>query len=147
MANTKTSTGASETDVASTEAKESVLTPDQIRDKYRKENTKLIRCKIIPLDPADSGKTGELVSVGNTVLGDISKIVMFNSITHIPNIMYKVMKESTFYKRVPSTNPKLPPKMIEVPKYSIEVLPTLTQQELDDLREQQRKNGSFEGED
>lgn len=133
--------------VDTTTKSEVALTEDQIRDNYRKENIKLIRCRIIPLDPADSGKTGELISVGNKVLGDISKIVMFNTITHIPNIMYKSMLERTFYKRVPSTNPKLPPKMIEVAKYNIEVLPTLTEQELKDLAEQQRKRGSFDGED
>lgn len=123
------------------------LTPEQIKNNYRKENIKLIRCRIIPLDPADSGKTGELISVGNKVLGDISKIVMFNTITHIPNAMYKVMKEATFYKRVPSTNPKLPPRMLEVPKYNIEVLPTLTKEELETLKDQQKKRGSFEGDD
>lgn len=121
------------------------VTSKQSRNAYLKENKKLIRCRITPLDPADSGKTGELFSVGNKVLGDISKIVMFNTITHIPNAMYKVMKEATFYKRVPSTNPKLPPKMIEVPKYNIDVLPTLTKEELETLRDQQKKRGSFEG--
>lgn len=135
------------TDITVKTLEETTKTPEQIREQYRKENIKLIRCRIIPLDPADNGKTGEIISVGNKVLGDISQIVMFNVVTHIPNIMYKALQEATFYKRVPSTNPKLPPRMMEVPKYSIVLEAPLTQQQLDDLREQQRKRGSFEGDE
>lgn len=144
MANTKKDEIEVTTETPATTTKAPEMNEYQRREAYKKENDRLIRCRITPLDPLESKATGFMFSTGNKILGDRSYVIMYNNITHLPNFIIKNLQERTFNKRIPRKDPRKPPKIVEVPKYAIEILPPLTPQELADLADQQRKRGSFE---
>ncbi len=93
-----------------------------------------------------SSWTGEVISAGNDVIGDVKKYIQFNTEDgyHIPQIILNVLKdkECTIF-----VNKRINGQMTQVAKqmkaYSIERLPDLTPEELQDLGADQTARGAL----
>jgi hypothetical protein len=106
--------------------------------KLRKQNAgKLIRVRVTCMDPAKKDWDGEIISVGSAKIGTYKKFVKFNTEDgwHIPYIIYEYLKErkcSIFYTFIDQQGTKIR-KAKQVNAFNIEVLPTLTKEELKEL--------------
>lgn len=122
------------------------LTPQEkvnaARDEARKEATKLIRVNVQCMNPLKKEWPGEIITVGNGLIGTISKMVPFDTVDgwHIPNIIYLYMKERQYQqfaaKKVPKGQPSSRVTKL-VREFAIEVLPDLTEKELAALKQRQ----------
>lgn len=104
----------------------------------RREQMKLIRCRITNLNPAKRDLPGEVFTVANGVLGAVSKYVPYGEAGqsyHLPQIMVTSLRDRKFVqlRRTPGKYgiPTVEKKL--VPEFSIEELTPLTKQELEDL--------------
>lgn len=114
-----------------------VVSPEPAKLTARQEALKLIRVNVVCMNPNKVNLTGEIITAGNAVCPTQRKFVPFNTPEgfHIPNIIYNVLKEKQFQMSVTKHTPKGEHKeMRMMPEYSIQVLPPLTEQELEDLR-------------
>lgn len=124
-------------------------TPIQIRKRLQKEAMKLVRCRITNLDPKKKDLPGEIITVANEYLGTVRKFVPFGEQTddgyHLPYCLYKFLLGRKFLNirilKAPNGTPVV--KHEYVREFAIEVLPPLTQQELDKLAAAQAAAGLF----
>ncbi|QDH83941.1 hypothetical protein Axy10_062 [Achromobacter phage vB_AxyP_19-32_Axy10] len=130
---------------------EAELTPAQFRTKLRLEQTRLVRVRIQNLDPKKKDLPGEILTVANEYIGTIRKFVPYGEQTdngyHIPWCIYQMMKERKFLN-IRVGKDRAGREKVEtswVREFAIEVLPPLTQEELDDLRKAQIAAGSTNG--
>ena len=106
--------------------------------RLRKQNAgKLIRVRVTCMDPAKKDWDGEIISIGSAKIGTYKKFVKFNTEDgwHIPYIIYEYLKErkcSIFYTFIDQSGTKIR-KAKQVNAFNIEVLPTLTKEELKEL--------------
>lgn len=133
---------------------DAALTERQLKNQARKEmlaeNMKLIRLRIVNLNPQKADLPGEIITVSNGIIGTVRKYVPFGEATedgyHVPNIIYKMMKERKFLSLKKKKNSQTGKEYIEqmmAPEFGLEVLPPLTQEELDELAVRQAAgNGS-----
>jgi thiamine biosynthesis protein ThiC len=120
------------------------------REQIRKEALKLIRCRIINMNPSKKAWRGEIITVANAYIGTVRKYVAFGAATnngyHIPKCIYdfiKARKYQTFQEvKDAKGNTRIETSM--VPEFAIEVLPQLTQKELDELATAQAAAGSID---
>lgn len=115
---------------------------DRIR-KMREEALKLVRVIVTPMDVLKKDYTGEILSVSNSVLGTVKKLVLFNEPYHLPQILVDELREKkcqVFTSRKDNNNLIREAKLINA--YGIQVLPPLTEQELEDLRKSQLARSS-----
>jgi hypothetical protein len=114
----------------------------------RKNANRLVRCNIMCMNPDKTEWEGEIISVGSSKLGTFKKYVPFNvdSGYHIPYIMYQAIKERkyTTYSTVNGLNGQKVRKGRLVNEFNIEVLPPLTEDEINELKQQQALSGSVE---
>jgi len=115
-------------------------TPLQQKMARRDKALQLVRVRVVSMNPTSSNLKGELVSSGNSELGMIKKFVPFNAEHgwHIPQILLKVLQNKkfmTFYE-VKIGNKRIKRHKL-VPEYSIEIMPPLTPEELDALKQRQ----------
>ena len=118
------------------------------REAIRREAMKLIRIHIVNLDPKKKDLQGEIITVGNDLIGTIRKFVPYGEITekgyHVPNIIYKMLKKRKFLNIRTRRGPK-GEQIVEqnwAQEFSITVLPPLTKEELHDLAVAQAAAGS-----
>lgn len=121
------------------------LTKGQIREKQRKEELRLIRCRIQNMNPTKADLHGEIITVRTKYLGIVKKFIPFGEATengyHIPYILYKELKNRKFLHVSTKTNRVT--GQIEVnhkkwiSEFAIEELDPLTPEELSDLKAQQ----------
>ena len=122
-----------------------------IRQKQRAEQLKLVRCRIVNMNPNKSEITGEFVTVRTKYLGTVSKMIPFGDETdngyHIPYILYKELKSRQFLqtkvKKSKNGQQRLPVSRW-VNEFSIEVLEPLTPEELKKLAAQQAASAGIE---
>lgn len=107
----------------------------------------LVRVFISCHDPSKAAWDGELISVGNSLVGTLKKYVAFNKEWHVPRIILDSLKEKQFqqhYKAKDSRGNEIPRTRL-VKAYNIEELPPLTEKELKELAQRQAMaNGSAE---
>lgn len=112
------------------------------RQEMIKENTKLIRCIIMPVAPHMRDYQGQIFSAGNSALGIISKYVLFNTEFHVPNILLKQIKAQEmqfFVKRTVNGEEFRESKLRKA--FNVEILDPLTEEELKELaRNQENRN-------
>lgn len=105
----------------------------------RMEASRLVRIQITCMNPAKRRWQGELFTAGNTVVGTHSKFVVFNKPWHVPNILLNMIKDREFpmfyEEKVNGTTVK---RTKMVPEFNVVVLPNLTQNELNELRREQK---------
>jgi hypothetical protein len=130
------------------EVESAVMAASRKRRELILENTKLIRVRISNLNPAKRNWPGEVLVVGNAYIGTIRKFIPYGEVTdngyHIPNVLYKNLVNRKFNQITTVRDPRTGSNVIRnrmVREFSIEVLPTLTQKELDKLAQDQRNTG------
>lgn len=100
----------------------------------QREAAKLVRIRLTCMNPVKKEWPGEIITVGNSVVGSYKKFVPFNADEgyHVPNIIYQFLKDrmcQVFYtERLPGGGKMRKGKMIK--EFAIEVLPNLTEDEL-----------------
>jgi hypothetical protein len=122
----------------------------QMRDELIAEQTRLIRVRITNLDPKKKDLPGEIVTVGNEFIGTIRKYVPFGEATdggyHIPFCIYTQLEERKFLsitvKKGPDGREAVSHRQAK--EFAIEVLPQLTQAELNQLAAAQAAAGLIE---
>ncbi len=121
------------------------------REYLLKDSMKLVRCMITNLDPKKKDLPGEIITVANEYIGTVRRFVPYGEITddgwHIPNVIYEHLKGKKFLH---SQTKKIPKTGIDdvttrdAPEFAIQVLPPLTEEELERLRTAQLAAGSVE---
>lgn len=121
----------------------------RIRKKQIAEQMALVRCRIANLNPSKRDLRGEIFTVANKYVGTVRKFIPYGEATdngyHIPQIIYEQLKARKFLQ-VNTRNDRAAGNQIVVdqrwvPEFSIEVLPSLTQEELDKLAASQAAAG------
>lgn len=127
------------------------LTPQEQKMKDRadliKEQMKLVRCRIQNLDPKKAELPGEIFTVANRILGTVRKYVPYGEVTdngyHLPYIIYKQLEDRRFLNiRTSTKNGQVRVESNWAKEFAIEVLPPLTQEELDRLAAAQAAAGN-----
>lgn len=112
--------------------------PMTLREKLVKENMKLVRLRIVNLDPKKKDLPGEIFTVANEYLGTVRKFVPYGEKTdegyHVPYCIYKMMKARKFlnirtYKDRQNQN-QIKIEQNWASEFALEVLPPLTREEL-----------------
>ena len=116
-------------------------TKEQKRLRLLQEATKLVRIRVTCMNPAKKEWEGEIITVGNNVVGTIKKYIPFNADEgwHVPHIMYEMLKERQCQVFV-TTKTKNGVSVRQgklIKEFAIEVLPPLTEEELKDLAQRQ----------
>jgi hypothetical protein len=116
------------------EKKPTKATLGNVKAQARKEAMKLVRCIVTPMDKDKAELNGEIISCGNSMTGMIKKYIPFGKEWHIPTVIVDTLKD----KKMLSTRDRKTPKgtikeNIELPQYNVQILPDLTQEELDRL--------------
>lgn len=119
-----------------------VKTKQEIARELKQEYLKLVRVKVVCLDPSKAELKGEIVTVANGILGKVSKFIPYGDECgedgyHIPYILYLFLKEKRFYQ-VKKDKRGTPIKSVEMPEYAIEKLPQLTSEQLKSLAQRQK---------
>lgn len=116
--------------------------------KAMKEATKLVRVNVITKDPSKTSWEGEIFSVGNDVIGSITKYVPYNIDTgyHLPQIFINMLREKkcTVFINKKGRDGKSIKVAKEIKAYSIELLAPLTEVELSELATEQRARHSID---
>ena len=115
------------------------------------EQMKLVRCRITCLNPNKANLPGEILTVANRVLGTVKKFIPYGEVTddgyHIPYILYKTLEDKKFLHIRSTRDRKTGTPQIHTSwakEFAIEVLPPLTQEELERLATAQTAAGSVE---
>ena len=107
------------------------------RGDIKRRVSALMRVRIQNMYPSKKDWPGEIVSVGSAKLGTFKKYIPFNSAEpyHIPKIMYDMLmdKKCTIFSSVEDDRGNTVRKGRLANEYAIEVLPSLTQEELSEL--------------
>tara|TARA_R110000851_G_scaffold249018_1_gene401546 strand:- start:207 stop:767 length:561 start_codon:yes stop_codon:yes gene_type:complete len=107
----------------------------------RKEAAALVRIRVTCMNPNKKNWEGEIFSVGSAKLGTFKKFVPFDAPDgwHVPQIIFNMIKErkcSIFYNFTSPSGAKSRKSKL-VPEFSIDILPALTEKELNNLARQQ----------
>lgn len=110
------------------------------RQKMVLEQTKMVRVRIQNLDPKKKDVPGEIITVANEILGTVRKYIPYGAVTddgwHIPYILYAELADRKFQNIRTVKNPRTGRDEVEngwAKEFSLDVLPPLTQDELDRL--------------
>lgn len=125
-------------EVAAAPAKES---DGEKRARLKREANELVRIRVTCMNPAKKDWKGEIFTVGNSLVGSFKKYVPFNADDgwHVPRIILKQIQERQCQIFVNEATQggvtKRKGKMIK--EFAVEILPPLTQKELDELARRQ----------
>jgi len=103
-----------------------------------------IRCTIMSRDPSKQTFKAEIISFSNDLIGDIKYRVDFNTETHIPYCIYRVLKDkkvNIFDPDMVSGSPltgQVSGGYNTIEAYNINVLPPLTKKQLEELAKKQK---------
>lgn len=126
-----------------------VKTKSAIRNELIKENMKLIRVRIVQMNPAKANLPGEIFTVANQYIGTVRKFIPYDEkgeSYHIPYALYKNLRDRTFVRTTTVRDRTTGRNVIRhqtVREFSIEVLPQLTKEELAKLATEQKAAGSI----
>ena len=110
----------------------------------RKKCTKLIRVSLNCLDSAKNELEGEFFQAANSVC-NVKRYIPFNVPWHMEQILYDNIKEKKLQKIVSSgKDDSISKKTILAPAYSIEILESLTPEELKDLAKAQQARNNLD---
>lgn len=126
----------------------------EVRKQVYKDAMKLIRCKIVCLNPSKRDLNGEIFTVANSVIGKVSRYVPYTSPAsdswHLPNCIVQFLKSKKYTDiRTPNSKNKkqIAVKYDLVPEFNIIELPPLTKEELAKLAAAQKAAGSISEEE
>jgi uncharacterized protein (UPF0212 family) len=116
-------------------------TLNQKRSRLKKEAMELVRIRVTCMNPAKAEWEGEIVTVGNSAVGSITKFIPFNADAgwHVPRIIYQqlVERQCQIFVTVNDSRGNKTRKGKLIKEFAIEVMPPLTPAELQDLAQQQ----------
>lgn len=125
-----------------------------LRQHLKAQAEKLVRIRISCMDPKKNDLPGEFFTVANEYIGTIRKYVPFGEVTdngyHVPQCIYEFLKSREFLAIQTKTHPvtkQIETKTRYVKEFAIEVLPSLTAEELEKLAADQRATGRLEDRD
>jgi hypothetical protein len=125
-----------------------VETEGQKAKRLKDEAHKLVRVRLTCMNPAKKEWPGEIISVGNAVVGSVSKYIPFNAEEgwHIPNIILQHLRERQcqVFHTVQDSRGNKTRKGKLIREFAIEELEPLTQEELHDLAQRQAMAGGVE---
>ncbi len=114
----------------------------------------LVRIRLTVLNPKKQSWSGEVFSVGNDVIPTITRYIPFNAVDGIWHVerMFVEFIKSKKYQHIPQHSNNNNAKNYGVdyskskllPDFHIEILPSLTVEELAELAKRQAVNGSIE---
>ena len=100
------------------------------------------------MNPAKAEWSGEILTVGNSVIGSVKKYVPFNADDgwHIPYVLYEFMRDRMcqVFTNSKTKNGVTVRQGKLIREFAIEVLPDLTQEELHDLAQRQAMSKSID---
>lgn len=136
-----------EIDKSKVDMSEFIETLGQKKARLKKEAERLVRCRVSCMNPDKGDIPGEVKSVGNKFIGQITQYVPYNNEPiHLRHIILELLQEAKYTKHVTSKN-KLGMDVTtskQVKEFNIEILPFLTQAEIDDLKHQQAITGRLD---
>lgn len=114
--------------------------------KARKEALKLVRVNITSMENTKNNLSGEIFTVSNGVVGTIKRYIPFGVDWHIEQILLNTLKEKEFQRFGTEKTPggQTVRRAKSVPAYAIQILPPLTEKELEDLRKSQLARQTIE---
>ena len=126
-------------------------TPEQLEfernDRLRKEATRLIRVKVICMNPNKKEWPGELFDAGNRVIGNVRKYVPLDGRPwHVEQVILNVMEDRKFlhlYTEVDKHGNEVNRSKNEK-EFNITILPALTAKELEKMRIEQLNRANAE---
>lgn len=116
-------------------------TLNQKRARLKKEALELVRIRVTCMNPAKAEWEGEIFTVGNSAIGSVTKYVPFNADAgwHVPRIIYQQLAERQcqIFTAVKDSRGNKGRKGKLIKEFAIEVMPSLTPEELRDLAQRQ----------
>lgn len=133
---------------AENQAPAAAVPEPSIYDQQRDEYMRMVRVRISCLNPNKANVPGEVITFVNGVLGKVSKFVPFSDAAaesyHLPKILYDVLVARRYVQiksiKMPNGRRRIERRL--VPEFSLEVLPPLTEDEIQDLAARQHAAGS-----
>ena len=128
-------------DAAATKPASSEVDEAAERQRLIDEASKLIRIRVVCMNPAKKDWEGDIFTVGNSIVGTFKKFVPFNNDEgwHVPNIIYQhlIQRECQVFVNVRDERGNTHRKGKLIKEFAIEVLPPLTEEELAELARRQ----------
>ena len=127
------------------------ISKETLRQKVKREGMKLVRCRIMNLDPKKKDLPGEIFTVANEYIGTVRKFIPFGEVTengyHVPQCIFDMMKGRKFlnirtYKDRRNNN-QIRVEQNWAPEFALEVLPPLTKEEIAKLAAAQAAAGGL----
>jgi len=113
----------------------------QRMSRIRDEQLALIRVRLTCMNPTKSEWQGELFTVGNSLVGSITKFIPFNADDgwHVPKILLYMLQERQcqVFVTTKTRNGVTMRKGKLIKEFAIEILPALTAEELQELGRRQ----------
>lgn len=136
--------------LAGDKAGQAPVTQKTLRQQLLEEQMKMVRVRITCLDPKKKDLHGEILTVANEYIGTVRKFVPYGEATedgyHIPHILYKLLDSRKFLSIRSFKDKRTGHQRVEsswAKEFAIEVLPQLTQAELNRLATAQAAAGSL----
>jgi len=116
------------------------------RKTYITEATKLVRVRVVNMNPTRRESKGEYITVSNKMVGTVKRFVPFDVVWHVEEFIYKTLKNRKFRKSIqePDGRGGKVAKNVFIPEFSVEVLPQLTKKELEELAADQSARGAID---
>ena len=114
-----------------------------LREYLRSEALKLVRVRISCMNPQLAKLGSVIITTGNEYIGTVRKVVFFGEKTengyHIPQIILNVLQRRKFQQIVEERGHQghMVPRARWMKEFNIEILPPLTQKELNALKDRQ----------
>jgi hypothetical protein len=122
----------------------------EVRMALQRKYMKLVRCRIQNLDPKKKDLHGEIFTVGNEVLGTVSKFIPYGEVTdegyHVPYCIFRQLETRKFVNITVTKDRRTGKEIVKTnmaKEFSIEVLPQLTKNQLMTLATAQAAAGSI----
>ena len=118
----------------------------EARKAYIEEATKLVRVRVVNMNPMRRESKGEYFSLSNKMIGTVKRFVPFDVEWHVEDVIYKTIKNRKFRKTIEEADGKggKISRNIFIPEFSVEVLPMLTTKELEELAADQSARGAID---
>lgn len=113
----------------------------QMLQRMRDEQLALVRIRLTCMNPNKGEWSGEIFTAGNSLVGTVAKFVPFNADDgwHVPRILLDMMmdRHCQVFVTVKTKNGVSIRRGKLIKEFSIEILPPLTQEELNELARRQ----------
>ena len=122
-------------------AEDTTENPSLKKLRLKREALKLVRVRITCMNPAKKEWEGEIISVGNSVVGTVKKYIPFNADEgwHVPKMLFDYLNEKqcqVFFTFKDSRGNNIRKGKL-IKEFAIDVLPPLTPAELQEMARRQ----------